>query len=102
MDDIEELRKAIRNLHGCDSKYVESVPVTESFQGRTVWEGFVEVFDLVGHSKARRCYAWAHRDGRDDRSIRYITVLEIQPVDSPLTAVRASIVSEAKTDKRCK
>jgi hypothetical protein len=36
-------------------------PVHETFQGQTVWAGEVEVFDLVGHPKAKRCYAWAHK-----------------------------------------
>jgi IS1 family transposase len=33
---FEELREVIRRLHGVDSRHIESVPVTETFQGRTV------------------------------------------------------------------
>ena len=43
---IVGLRKPIHNLHGCDSKWVTSVNVKETFQGRTVWEFVVEVFAL--------------------------------------------------------
>ena len=39
---IAALREAIRHLQGCESWYVESVPVTETRQGETVWNGVVE------------------------------------------------------------
>jgi hypothetical protein len=45
---IEELRDVIRRLHGAEARHVESVPVNETFQGKTVWEGIGEVFDLHG------------------------------------------------------
>jgi hypothetical protein len=93
---IEELQQAIRRLHGCESQYVETVPVTETFQGKTVWQGEVEVFDIRGHPKAKRAYAWSHKAGANDRETRYITVLELPPVDSPETAVKAAIMAEIK------
>jgi hypothetical protein len=34
-----------------------TVPVHEVFRGKTVWQGDVEVFDINGHPKAKRCYA---------------------------------------------
>jgi hypothetical protein len=60
MDYIESLQDAIRKAHGCQSKHVERVPILETFQGQTVWNGAVEVFELVGHPKAKLCYAWGH------------------------------------------
>lgn len=93
---IESLQEAIKKLHGCDSTYVESVPVHEVFQEQTVWAGEIEVFDLVGHPKAKRCYAWAHKEGAADKETRYVAVLEIPPVDSPQKAVQASIISQSK------
>jgi hypothetical protein len=42
------LEEGFRRLHGCGSKHVETVPVIERYQGKTVWEGEVEVFDLIG------------------------------------------------------
>ncbi len=87
------IRKAIRDLHGCESTWVESVPGTESFQGETVWDGTVEVFDLEGHPIATRAYAWSHAvDGSEKR--RYVAVLQQGSVDSPQAAVRAAIVQE--------
>jgi hypothetical protein len=91
---IEELRDAIRHLHGVESKHVESVPVKETFQGKTVWEGVVEVFELVGHPKAPRVYAWAHDTDDPKQPRRHVTVLHIHPVTSAVLAVRAAIVQE--------
>ena len=96
---IEDLRAVIGKLHGCDSKHVESVPVHEVFRGRTAWRGVVEVFDLIGHPKAKRCYAWSHLDGQQDEKTNYVTVLEIPPVDSPQTAVRVAVASEVKKQR---
>jgi len=86
----------IRDLHGCASIHVATVPVHEAYQGQTVWRVEVEVFDLRGHAKATRCYAWSHLDKPDGSEERIIAVLEIPPVVSPETAVRVSIVADAK------
>jgi hypothetical protein len=51
---VDALRDAIRHMHGCESTWIESVPVTETFKGATVWDGEVHVFDLVGHKTAAR------------------------------------------------
>lgn len=45
MSNHDSIQDAIKRLHGCDSKHVESVRVTETWQGETVWDGTVEVFD---------------------------------------------------------
>ena len=55
-DYIAELQAAFLHLHGCDAEYVETVPVVEEFQGETIWQGDVKVFDLVGHPKATSGY----------------------------------------------
>ena len=95
-DYIAQLQDAIRDLHGCESTYLETVPVTETFEGKTVWDGEVEVFEIRGHPKATHAYAWSHRAGKNDKETRYITVLQIPPVTSPETAVKAAIASEIK------
>ncbi len=87
----------IRNIHGVESKHIESVPVKEVFQGKTVWEGVVEVFDLLGHPRATRVYAWTHNTDDPDHPKRHVTVLNIHPVASALSAVRAAIIQEFKT-----
>lgn len=91
---IAELREAIRRLHGVEAKHVESVPVKETFQGRTVWDGVVEVFELIGHPKAPKVYAWAHDTDNPAKPRCHVTVLHVHPVTSAVLAVRAAIVQE--------
>ncbi len=91
---IEELKDVIHQLHGVHATHVESVPVKEIFNGQTIWDGIVEVFDLHGHSKTHRVYAWSHETDDPDNPKRHVTVLHIPPVVSPLTAVRAAIMQE--------
>jgi hypothetical protein len=93
-ENVQSLRDAIKAMHGCDSRYVESVPVHEVFQGQTAWRGTVEVFDLMGHNKAKRAYAWQYED--DDKKTKTVAVLDIPPVDSPQTAVQVAIAAKAK------
>jgi len=96
MTEIEELKDVIHKLHGATATYVESVPVKEVFQGRTVWDGIVEVFDLYGHPKTNRVYAWTHATDDPKHPRRSVTVLHIPPVVSPQTAVQATILQEIK------
>lgn len=99
-DYIGQLQDAIRSLHGCESSYLETVPIHETFQGKTVWQGEVEVFEIRGHPVAKRAYAWSHATGTNDEDKRYVAVLELPPVNSPLTAVRAAIMQEVKDARR--
>lgn len=88
------LARAISDLHGCEARFVESVPVKETFQGAIVWEGVVQVFELT-HPTATRAYAWSHAIVGSDRR-RVVAVLGVPPVDSPGAAVRASIVRDSR------
>jgi hypothetical protein len=97
MKHIQELRDVIHHLHGATATHLESVPVTETFQGKTLWDGIVEVFHLQGHPKAEKVYAWMHDTDDTAKPKRHVTVLHIPPVVSPQTAVQASIVQEFKT-----
>jgi len=98
-DYISRVQMTIQHLHKCVAVWRESLPVHEVFRGQTVWKGDVEVFDLTGHPKAKRAYGWSHPEGPDDQGERFVTVLEIPPVVSAETAVRASIVSDSRSRK---
>ena len=91
---IEELQQVIHRLHGVHSTHVQSVPVKEEFQGRTIWEGVVEVFELHGHPKATHAYAWTHETDDPENPKRSVTVLNIPPATSPESAVRVAIMQE--------
>ncbi len=99
-DYIARVSVAIQHLRKCGATGRESVPVTEVFQGKTIWQGEVEVFDLTGHPKANRAYGWSHPENADGTGERFVAVLEIPPVDSAQNAVKMAIYSDAKTKIR--
>jgi len=89
---IAELAAIIHELHGAKATHRESVPVTETWQGKTIWDGVVEVFDLHGHPKTDTAYAWLHDSGDPEKSLQPVAVLRIHPALSPLAAVQTFIV----------
>jgi hypothetical protein len=100
MNDVQqrELKNAIESQYACTATFAQSVPVKETFEGATVWDGIVHVFDLTGHPKATRAYAWSSPiEGSDKR--RFFAVLHLPPVTSPIEAVRAAIVAEQRANK---
>lgn len=98
-DYLHKLQIAVEHLHDCGATWRKTVLIHENFRGQTVWKGDVEVFDLHGHDKAKRCYAWAHLDGPKDELARFVAVLEITPVDSARKAVQVQIVKDVKENK---
>jgi hypothetical protein len=92
-----QLREAVEKMHGGTATLAQTVPVTEMFEGKPVWEGVVHVLDLAGHPTARRAYVWSSPiEGSTKR--RFFAVLHQPPVDSPQAAVRAAIVAEHRND----
>jgi len=89
----QKIKEVIEQLHECKALFVESVPVKEVFNKLVAWEGVVEVFNLTGHPKATKCFAWSFKD-RDTR--RYVTVLNLSPVATPQDAVKVAVANEAK------
>ena len=92
-EDSSQLQRAVEIQHHCAAQLVQSVPVKETHKGAVVWEGVVHVFDLTGHPKAARAYAWSSPiEGSGKR--RFFAVLHQGPVKSPADAVRAAILTE--------
>lgn len=91
----DKLSEAIRELHGCESLWLRSVPVVERQEGKIVWEGTVEVFWLHDHPTARLYYAWSHVIEGSMRS-RSVVFLHQPPVDSSEAVVRAAIAQECR------
>ena len=91
-----ELQQAVEEQHRCRARLVTAEPVTEKFQDQTVWEGVVHVFDIEGHPKAPRAYAWSSPiEGSSKR--RFFAVLHLGGIRSPQDAVRAAIVAEHRS-----
>src|SRR5690349_16090818 len=93
--DHNQLVKAVERMHGGSAQFAQSVPVRETFEGQTVWEGVVHVFDLTGHPTATRAYAWSSPI-KESTKRRFSAVLHTDRINSPLEAVRAAIVAEYK------
>ena len=91
---IQALRDAIQKVHGCISRFNETVRIKEEADGQTTWEGNVEVFDLARHATARQCYAWGYKD--PEGRWQYVTTLRVPPVDSARKAVQAFVASRGK------
>jgi hypothetical protein len=83
---LSAFEQAIHATHGARSRFSWRERVVERFQGETVWQGEVLVFELLDHPAAARCYAW-EVDGK------VTAVLGAPPVDSAQAAVRAAIVA---------
>ena len=88
---IERLKQVIFHLHKAEATWVASVPVQEVFQGKTLWKGDVEVFDLAGHPKAKRCYGWTYGEPEE-----FITILELPPVTDAHSAVKVGVAYKIK------
>jgi hypothetical protein len=89
------LKKAVESQHGGKATLLQSVPVHETHEGETVWDGVVHVFTLDGHPAAKMAYAWSYE--REDGKRRFFAVLHVPPITSPRDAVRAAIVAEHKS-----
>jgi hypothetical protein len=82
----DELRLAIQQLHGCPSRLIDVVPLSDARTAH-VLGGAVHVFELIGHPSASRCYAWA-APSKTNSTTMY-AVLHSDTVDSPELAVKA-------------
>jgi hypothetical protein len=90
---VDQLNQAVEGQHGGTATLVDALPVKELFQGQTVWEDVVHVFDLDGHPRATRAHAWSSPVEGSERR-RFYAVLHLGGIRSPLDAVRAAIVAE--------
>jgi hypothetical protein len=75
--------------------YSGTVAIPETFRGQVVWDGLVDVFELRKHPP-KFVYGWTVQPGRNGEAFEHVTVLGTPPIDSPLAAVRAWILSQAK------
>jgi hypothetical protein len=91
VNEVERLRRAIRDLHGLEATHVRSEDVRETFGGTVAWEGTVEVFTVTGHPRATTAYAWSFEN--DAGNLEHVAVLGVPPVDSARDAVVAAIAA---------
>lgn len=89
LNHIGHLAAEIEARHECDTIHKETVFVRENVGGEKIWEGYVEVFDLIGHKDARICYAWWHT--QDDGILITFAILGNSLINSANKAVSAAI-----------
>jgi hypothetical protein len=93
---VDQLQRAVESLHSCRATLAQTAPVREKWRGRLAWEGLVHIFDIEGHPKATRAYAWSSPvEGSDKR--RFFAVLQLGAIRAPVDAVRAAIVAEHRS-----
>ena len=94
--DIGQLKQTVESQHGGTATPTGSVLVKEIYDGQTVWEGVVNIFNLDDHPSATIAYAWSSPiEGSTKR--RYFAVLHLGGIRSPQEAVRAAIVAEHRS-----
>ncbi len=91
----DQLKRAVEAQHDGTTTLLQSLPVSETFDGKTGWAGVVHVFALTGHPKANRALSLLIADRGDDKR-RFFAMLQQGPVTSPVEAVRAAIVAEQR------
>jgi hypothetical protein len=94
-DYIARLQVTVSQLHNCGAIHVSTVPVHEVFQGKTLWQGDVEVFDLNAHPKAKRAYAWSYGEPE-----KIITILELPPVTDAQSAVKVGVAHQIRQARK--
>src|SRR6266542_1349051 len=91
---IGELRGTIERLHKCQASHSRTESVKQVVNGQVLWSGNVEVFALLGHDRALRCYAWGHL--HENGQWEVTTVLAIPPIISAESAVLAAFAARLK------
>ena len=97
---VTELQKAVESQHECHATLLQTVPIREMHQGAIVWDGVVSIFRLTDNPNAKVAYAWSHQLEGDNH--RFFAVLQSGIIASPVAAVRAAIMAEARREGRQK
>ena len=92
MSYLVQIQRAAEQSAGQPLLFEEHRPVTETFQGETVWDGVVSEFKSQDGEVT--VYAWAVEGEKGEP--QFITALREPPIDSPLAAVRAWRVGQCK------
>jgi len=92
---IDDLQNLIERQEKCRAKHIESVVIHERYEGMRVWDGVVETFQLDGHPKAKRAYAWV-APAKQKQERQYTIVLGVPPINSAQHAVKAAVLGGFK------
>ena len=90
---IDRIKKALESKEKCHAAHVTSLLVSEQFEGKVIWEGIVETFDLHDHPTAKVAYGWERWRDHEKADAEYTVVLGVPPINSAQDAVKAAIVA---------
>jgi hypothetical protein len=96
---LDWLKAEIQHAYNCPAYFLRTEMVHERIEGNTVWLGDVEIFCLVGHSQAKRCFAWGHDFDRSDLKGKPVAILEMLPVLFAQNAVRTQLAKDLETER---
>jgi hypothetical protein len=91
--EIRTLASAVEKRFSSTPVHLCSVYVRDEVRGVVAWEGYVELFQLLGHTEARECYAWPIRGAASGSE--YAMVLRLPPIASAFQALQAQTMLEA-------
>ena len=95
-DYLDVVKAQIEHAYSCPAYYLRTEAVVEAIEENVIWQGEVEVFGLIGHSQAKRCFAWGHAYDRSALDGKIVIALEILPTVSPQNAVRAQLANDLR------
>lgn len=94
---VHELKRAAESKLGGTVTFVQSVPISASRNGVTVWNGAVHIFDLAGSlCGISRAYAWS--DSLPDGQRRSVVVLHIPPIIGPREAIKVTMLADVSSN----
>ncbi len=92
-DLLSKITNAVEKAVGCASSvsHRESAEVTETRQGKVIWQGVIEVFYVDDLHDMDTAYGWAVES---PRGTQFIAIPGTSPINSPHDAVRSWIASQ--------
>ena len=84
---LSEFRMAIRQILDCDADPIGAVELDVRRRSGEDWHGTVHVFEISGHPRASRCYAWP--EPLNETSVIIRVVPQAGRITSPERAVRS-------------
>jgi hypothetical protein len=91
---LSEFRMAIRQVLDADAEPAGAVELHVRRRNGKEWHGTVHVFDIAGHPRAKRCYAWP--EPLNDTSVIIRVVAQAGRITSPEQAVRSVLNRHAR------
>ena len=93
--EIALLQQAVERRYACVAVPIKEAPVRKRVDGKTVWEGLVEILELVDHPKAIRAYAWFSSDEESPAARTIATILHSPQISSAKKAVHLAAPESA-------